>query len=191
MPRPGLSPFDGVCDQWAISGMPTSASVRMDSGRLRNTEQLSNSRVVMSVPALPRIALPSEVRDPAARLGVPSDAHRSSVTLTQRGTMRNSPTGRAMRFRAVQTINLRQPEFVWRATAGPLGCISVIDALANSEANLEVRAFRLLRIASVKGGAAVAKGEVMRYLAELAWRPTQFSAIHCLPGPSLTGGSCA
>jgi hypothetical protein len=65
-----------------------------------------------------------------------------------------------------------------RTLTAPLGCISVIDALANSEANLEVRAFRLLRIASVKGGAAVAKGEVMRYLVELAWAP---DAILCNP----------
>jgi hypothetical protein len=63
-----------------------------------------------------------------------------------------------MRFRAVQTINLRQPEFAWRATAGPFGCISVVDAPTNGEANLEVRAFRLSRIVSVKGWRGRRKG---------------------------------
>jgi hypothetical protein len=83
-----------------------------------------------------------------------------------------------MRFRASQTINLRRPEFVWRASTGPFGCVSVTDALRDGEAELEVRAFGLLRIASVAGGAAAAKGEVMRYLAELAWAP---DAILCNP----------
>jgi hypothetical protein len=76
-----------------------------------------------------------------------------------------------MRFNAVQTIELRRPEFVWRASAGPFGCVSVIDALRNGEADLEVQVFRLLRIASVKGGTVAAKGEIMRYLAELPWAP--------------------
>jgi hypothetical protein len=34
--------------------------------------------------------------------------------------MRDRPAGREMRFRATQTIHLRQPEFEWRASAGPL-----------------------------------------------------------------------
>lgn len=122
--------------------------------------------------AIPQAAaLPSEVRDLAARLGATGCTSLSSVTLTQRGTMRDRPTSREMRFRAVQTINVRRPEFEWRATTGPFGCISVLDAMKDGEPDLEVRAFDVLRLASVKGGAAAAKGEVMRYLAELAWAP--------------------
>lgn len=115
--------------------------------------------------------LPPEVRDLAARLGATSNPVGSSITLCQRGTMRERPTSRVMRFKALQTIDLRRPEFVWRAATGPFGCVSVIDALKNGEANLAIRAFGLLPIASAKGGAAAAKGEVMRYLAELAWAP--------------------
>jgi hypothetical protein len=92
--------------------------------------------------------------------------------------MRDRSNARAMRFRAVQTIHLRRPEFVWRASAGPFGCVSVTDALREGQAELEVRAFGLVRIASIKGGATAAKGEVMRYLAELAWAP---DAILCNP----------
>jgi len=83
--------------------------------------------------------------------------------------MRDRPEGREMRFRASQTIDLRRPAFEWRASTGPFGCISVLDALRDGEAELQARAFGLLRIAGVKGGAAAAKGEIMRYLAELAW----------------------
>jgi hypothetical protein len=117
-------------------------------------------------------ALPREVHDLAARLGVVvGSAPLSSVTLRQRGTMRDRPRGRAIGFHAVQNIDLRRSEFAWRASTGPFGCISVLDALKDGEASLELRAFRLLRIAGVRGGAAAAKGEIMRYLAELAWAP--------------------
>jgi len=116
-------------------------------------------------------ALPREVRDLAARSGATGDASLSTVALKQRGTMRDRPEGREMRFRASQTIDLRRSAFEWRAWTGPFGCISVLDALRHGEAELDVRAFGLLRIAGVEGGAAAAKGEVMRYLAELAWAP--------------------
>ena len=129
-------------------------------------------------------ALPSEVRALASRLGATSgNTSLSSVTLTQRGTMRDQPASRERRFRAVQSISLRRPEFEWRASTGPFGCISVRDAMRDGEADLEVRALGLLRIAGVRGGAAAAKGEVMRYLAELAWAP---DAILCNPALAWT-----
>jgi hypothetical protein len=115
------------------------------------------------------------------RLGATGTPSLSAVTLTQSGTMRDQPTARAARFSARQTINLRRPEFEWRASIGPLGCISVVDVLKCEGADLEVRLFHALRIARMKGGAALAKGEVMRYLAELAWAP---DAI--LANPSLS-----
>ena len=116
-------------------------------------------------------SLPREVRDLAVRLGATGSPSLSAVTLTQSGAMRDQPTARAARFSARQTINLRRPEFEWRASTGPLGCISVVDALKGEGANLKIRLFHALRIANMKGGAALAKGEFMRYLAELAWAP--------------------
>ena len=114
--------------------------------------------------------LPAEVRDLARRLS-PAHAGESSVMLTQTGTMRDQPDDREMRFRAHQTIALRQPAFRWQASTGPFGCISIIDAFENGAATLQVRAVGLFRLANIKGGAAAAKGEAMRYLAELAWAP--------------------
>src|SRR5512146_521972 len=91
-------------------------------------------------------ALPQEVRDLARRLGATGDESLSSVMLTQRGTMRDRPAGRGIRFRASQTIDLRQTGFEWRAAFGPFGCISITDALKTGAAELSVRAFRHLRI---------------------------------------------
>ena len=115
--------------------------------------------------------LPDAVRSLALRLGVREDTALSSVTLTQRGAMRSGPASRWMRFRATQMIDLCRPQFEWRAVTGPFGLIRVIDAFHDDQPKLEVRLFPRLRIASVSGGAAAAKGEIMRYLAELAWAP--------------------
>jgi len=115
--------------------------------------------------------LPPQVRDLARRLGATDDANLSMVTLTQRGVMHCGPMAREMQFRSKQTIDLWRPDFEWRASTGPLGCISIHDAIRGGEADLTVRAFGFLRIASLRGGDAAAKGEVMRYVAELAWAP--------------------
>ncbi|WP_348642026.1 DUF6544 family protein [Mesorhizobium sp. M8A.F.Ca.ET.142.01.1.1] len=115
--------------------------------------------------------LPREVLDLATRLGARGSVSGSSVTLTQSGTMRDQPTAHPMRFSARQTTSLRRCEFEWRASTGPFGCISVVDALKGEGAEIDVRIFHLFRVASAKGGTALLKGEIMRYLAELAWAP--------------------
>jgi len=85
-----------------------------------------------------------------------------------------------MRFRATQMIDLRRPHFEWQAVTGPFGLISVIDAFHDDQPKLEVRLLRRLRIAGVSDGAAAAKGEIMRYLAELAWAPDAILHNHLL-----------
>ncbi len=54
--------------------------------------------------------LPPGVRDLALRLGAATDSMRATVSLTQVGTMSDSPAARVMRFTARQTIGLLQPQ---------------------------------------------------------------------------------
>jgi len=83
---------------------------------------------------------------------------------------------------------VRRPRFEWHAVTGPSGLISVIDAFHDDQPKLEVRLFRRLRIAGVNGGVAAAKGEIMRYLAELAWAPDAILHNHMLAWT--VGGDC-
>ncbi len=76
-----------------------------------------------------------------------------------------------MRFRARQRISLERPEFAWLARTGPFGCVHVLDSMADGRGRLEVRAIGLLKLAGAGGRGPAAKGELMRYLAELAWAP--------------------
>ena len=115
-------------------------------------------------------SLPKPVVDLAARLGVQEASSANMVTLTQSGDMRLGKGTRRTRFQARQTIELIKTGFAWRATAGPFGAISVCDAYQDGAGVLDVCLFGRLRLARMDGP-ELAKGEIMRYLAELAWAP--------------------
>lgn len=115
-------------------------------------------------------ALPGPVIDLAKRLGVIGESTAKLVTLTQSGDMRLGTSARRTRFRASQTIDTCETSFAWRASAGPFGAISVCDAYRNGAGALDVRLFGRIRLAHMDGP-ALAKGEIMRYLAELALAP--------------------
>ena len=119
-----------------------------------------------------RARLPTAVYDLAMRLGVKLKDHRSSVTLTQTGRLkRNLGIESWMAFRATQTISTRECAFDWRARAGPFGMVSARDALKDGEGRFDVIALGIIPIARAKRSSALMRGELMRYLAELAWAP--------------------
>lgn len=105
------------------------------------------------------------------RSGADGGAPIAGVRLLQRGEMRLRPGARPLRFEAVQEIDARRVAFRWRSrfAFGPLRPLTVVDAYDGGQGSLEgrvagVRAFRA-------DGRDVARGEAMRYLAELAWIP--------------------
>jgi len=69
-------------------------------------------------------------------------------------------------------IGIREPGFVWRARmqAAPLVSAHILDYYLDGEGLLEARLFGSWRLARAVGP-QVSKGELMRYLAELAWAP--------------------
>jgi hypothetical protein len=77
-----------------------------------------------------------------------------------------------MAFTATQTISDRACEFDWRAKAGPFGMISARDALEHGEGHLDVTALGIISIARAEHTPALVRGELMCYLAELAWAPS-------------------
>jgi hypothetical protein len=119
-----------------------------------------------------RARLPAAVYELAIRLGVNPDAHHGDVTLTQTGRMKRSlDTEDWMAFTATQSISTRACEFDWLANMGPFGMISARDALDHGEGRLDVMALGIIPIARTKHTPALLRGELMRYLAEIAWAP--------------------
>jgi len=74
-------------------------------------------------------------------------------------------------FKARQTIALDRCDFDWTARTGPMGAVSVQDALVDGVGHLRVRALGFITLVHVEPSAELIRGELMRYLAELAWAP--------------------
>jgi hypothetical protein len=81
-----------------------------------------------------------------------------------------------MAFTATQAISTCACEFDWRAKFGPFGMVSARDALEHGEGRLDIMALGVIPIARAERTPALVRGELMRYLAELAWAP---DAILC------------
>lgn len=106
---------------------------------------------------------------------VPPDASASRVRFTQEGEMQLKP-GRWLRFTAEQEAASERIEFRWRARfpIAPLVALCVGDWYRADDAALEVRLFGM-PLKRMRGP-EVARGEAMRYLAELPWVPHAFVA---------------
>ncbi len=106
---------------------------------------------------------------------VPPGTPPARVRFAQVGQMQLKP-GRWLRFEAEQEAATEGVEFSWRARfpIAPLVALRVDDWYRAGNGALEVKLFglRLKRSQSVD----VARGEAMRYLAELPWVPHAFVA---------------
>ena len=105
------------------------------------------------------------------RCGVAEGSPVAQVELRQTGRIRSDPARKWMKLSARQTIDVRSCAFDWRATTGPFGAISIRDALEPGGGRLEVKALGFLPIAREAASPALNRGELMRYLAEVAWAP--------------------
>lgn len=116
-------------------------------------------------------APPAIVRAFAAR-AAPAGGVPRVIRLRQRAEMRAAPGDPWRRHTAEQTIGVREPGFVWlaRVRLAPFVWARVLDAHAGGEGRIEVRLFDSVRLARA-AGPQVGRGELMRYLAELAWAP--------------------
>ena len=109
--------------------------------------------------------------DLALRLGADPNQIRATVRLAQSGKLRQIGDAHWMAFRARQTISTLRCRFDWRARAGPAGLITARDALTEEGGRFDVRALGLIPIVRAEHSSALMRGELMRYLAELAWAP--------------------
>lgn len=126
------------------------------------------------------LPLPTVVGDLAKRLGAREELAGETVRLTQTGSMRSGAHQAFRSFSARQTIRLSQCEFRWQARTGPFGLIRITDAFSDGTPTLDVTALGLVPLAHGQTNASATKGEIMRYLAELAWAPDALLHNHTL-----------
>jgi hypothetical protein len=114
--------------------------------------------------------LPDIVRRFAERNGGRRGA--ATVLLRQRVQMRLGPDSAFFDVDATHLAGTRVPAFVWEATAtmAMVVPIRVVDSYVGGQGLLEVRAAGFLQMAHATGPESDL-GEMMRFLAELAWNP--------------------
>lgn len=100
--------------------------------------------------------------------------------MRQTGVMRTDAAHPWMAFRARQTMTIDRIGFVWRARTGPLGCVSVTDALEDRGPRLSVTALGVVPLVRVVADDKLIKGELLRYLAELPYCPDAILHNHGL-----------
>ncbi len=85
--------------------------------------------------------------------------------------MRQDAASAWMPFKARQTLAIDHCDFDWRARSEPGGLIFARDALDGGMGRFKVLALGVFPIVNVKPSSELTRGQLMRYLAELAWAP--------------------
>jgi uncharacterized protein DUF6920 len=100
----------------------------------------------------------------------------SAVSVEHTGIFNMSDSGEQWRpFTSTQRIVTRRPGFVWdgRIALVPGVAVHVHDAYVAGEGILHPALFGLITLADLRDtGGEVARGELMRFFAEVAWYPT-------------------
>lgn len=96
----------------------------------------------------------------------------NTVTMTQKAEMRLAVDQPFFQLDASQLSGTKKPAFVWQARGTMSGVVplQIVDAYVAGVGELEVRIAGSIPVASA-GGPETAKGEAMRFLAELPWNP--------------------
>lgn len=139
-----------------------------------------------------RVPAPTEHFEPRdlARLPLPVANHLRralpetgnvvrAVEIRHRGTFNLSETGERWRpFTSRQRVVTRRPGFVWdgRVSMVPGLAVHVHDAYVAGEGILEPALMGLFTLMQLRDREEVARGELMRFLAETVWYPTAWLA---------------
>ena len=99
----------------------------------------------------------------------------AAVTVELAGTFNLSATGEQWKpFTSRQRVVTRRPGFLWDAQVAVLPGVPVrvVDGYIAGEGLLHAAVLGLFTVADLHGGGEIARGELMRFFAEMAWYPT-------------------
>jgi len=130
------------------------------------------------------VELPEPVRRYLQTVLTPGQPMVSTVHIVHSGTFNMDESGEQWRpFHSTQQVVTNDPSFVWdgRVRVLPGVHAHVHDAYVDGTGILYVAVWGLLPVADIRDTPEIARGELMRYLAEAAWYPTAL-----LPGQGVT-----
>lgn len=161
-----------------------------------------DSRDAKEIAGLLTLPPPARLRDPAslpkpldffvARAVVGAPGIPAWIQLSQQAEMRFKPGSEWVPMRAEQFTALTEPGFIWmtRAVAMRVLSLKVIDSYIKGKARVEGRLFGAIGLFKLEKD-AIDEGELLRYLAELAWAPGAFLCNESLDFAPLGDGRVA
>ena len=99
----------------------------------------------------------------------------AAVTIDMAGTFNMSPTGEQWKpFTSRQRVVTRRPGFLWDAKIAMLPGVTVrvVDSYIVGRGLLRAKLLGLVKMAEQQGDGQIARGEFMRWFAEVLWYPT-------------------
>lgn len=99
----------------------------------------------------------------------------TAVTIDMAGTFNLSATAEQWKpFTSRQRVIARRPGFLWdaRIAMGPGVTVRVVDSYIAGRGLLRAKVLGLLTMAEQQGDGEIARGEFMRWFAEVPWYPT-------------------
>ena len=99
----------------------------------------------------------------------------AAVTIDMTGTFNMSPTGEQWKhFTSRQRVVTRRPGFLWDAAIriAPGVNVRVVDSYIAGIGRLRAAVQGFFVMADLRGDGDIARGELMRWIAEVAWYPT-------------------
>ena len=152
---------------WRWSAKTQALLDQVESARVRGAAERFDPRELEGLP------------EPVARhLGLvlpPGTPIIRAVHVVHQGTFNMSQTGEKWRpFGSRQRVVTGRPGFVWdgRVSMAPGLAVHVHDAYVDGEGILEPAIAGLVTLARLRDRGELARGELMRFMAEAAWYPT-------------------
>lgn len=156
-------------------GRSEALRTRLTSGSVDSSAPVYGARQLEGLPAPVRAYLQTALEE-----GQPIV---KTTRVSQWGEMRMKPRDERWRsFSATQLFVADHPGFEWNARLrlSPGVIVFVSDSYIAGHGHLEARMFGLFSVAEAGGSPGMARGELLRFLAEAVWFPTAF-----LPGQGI------
>lgn len=170
---------------WILSALAASAVVLWAAGQWRWS---AKTQALLQRLNAARVNAPAERFDPRELDGLPEPVARHlrqalpvgapiirAAEVLHAGTFNMSQTGEQWKpFTSRQRVVTRRPGFVWdgRVAMAPGVAVHVHDAYVDGEGILEPAILGLFTLMNLRDRGELARGELMRYMAEAAWYPT-------------------
>ena len=173
---------------WTASGIGLSVAAGFGLAAFGSSRWKASTKAQMARLETARVPAPARRYDAREIDGLPAPVQRyfravlkdgqrliAAATFELAGTINMSATGEQWKpFTSMQRAVIHRPGFLWNGRVAMLPGLAarVHDSYIAGTGTLHAAVLGLFTVAEVQGGGEIARGELMRYFAEMAWYPT-------------------